>query len=353
MKKSFILHLDSLIILEEMTDEQAGQFIKIIYHYQKTGELLPMDFGIKMAITPFINQFKRDNELWENELKNKSLSGKLGNLKRWNDDLYKQVIDNKITIDAAEEIAESRKNRTRDNSDEKNRDISQKSLVNVNVSVNDNVNVNESNLSPSGDLPQKKNIDFLNFENYIKKTNFVKGIKIQVDEKQYMKLRENFEVAEIFDCIDRMDNSKSIKNKTSVYLSVLFYLKEIYGKPGIKNVMQNFKDEYKNFIQLITGGEAQPRWDNYETQALARIIEYLKENSKEKNYESALQSWIYILKKWKTLDAFMQARIKVVEIDKDLVKIINYIKNGNNKTNQGYNGHNADHIQATSQRKDF
>ena len=37
MKKSFILFVDSLGILEEMTDEQAGKFIKIIYQYQKTG----------------------------------------------------------------------------------------------------------------------------------------------------------------------------------------------------------------------------------------------------------------------------------------------------------------------------
>lgn len=61
MKKSFILHIDSLSILAKMPDDMAGKFIKLIYHFQLTGELLEMDFALEMAITPFINQFERDN----------------------------------------------------------------------------------------------------------------------------------------------------------------------------------------------------------------------------------------------------------------------------------------------------
>jgi len=65
MKKSFILHIDSLVILEKMPDEIAGKFIKLIYQYQKTGEIDNSDFALDMAITPFINQFKRDNNRFE------------------------------------------------------------------------------------------------------------------------------------------------------------------------------------------------------------------------------------------------------------------------------------------------
>ena len=67
MRKSFLLHLDSLCILDEMTSEQAGEFIKAIYHYQITGELPKLDFAIKMAITPFVNQFVRDAERKDKE----------------------------------------------------------------------------------------------------------------------------------------------------------------------------------------------------------------------------------------------------------------------------------------------
>lgn len=78
--KSFILHKDSLSILEEMDDQQAGKFIKAIYQFQKTGELPELDFGLKMAINPFINQFKRDKEKYQSIVDR----NKQNIAKRWN-----------------------------------------------------------------------------------------------------------------------------------------------------------------------------------------------------------------------------------------------------------------------------
>jgi len=65
-RKSFIVHKDSLVILDEMSNEQAGIFIKSIKFYQEKGCLPELDFGLKMAITPFINQFQRDEEIYKN-----------------------------------------------------------------------------------------------------------------------------------------------------------------------------------------------------------------------------------------------------------------------------------------------
>lgn len=78
MKKSFILHIDSLCILDKMTNEQAGTFIKIIYEYQKTKILPEMDLLMEMAITPFINQFFRDEKGYERVLARNSENGKKG-----------------------------------------------------------------------------------------------------------------------------------------------------------------------------------------------------------------------------------------------------------------------------------
>jgi len=61
MNKSFILHLDTLNILNEMTNEQAGTLFKAIYEYQKGSEPI-LDFAMKMAFMPFKNQFARDAE---------------------------------------------------------------------------------------------------------------------------------------------------------------------------------------------------------------------------------------------------------------------------------------------------
>lgn len=78
MKSSFILHIDSLCILDEMTDEMAGKFLKIIYQYQKTKELPEMDFTMKMIVTPFINQFFRDEKGYEKVIERNRNNGAKG-----------------------------------------------------------------------------------------------------------------------------------------------------------------------------------------------------------------------------------------------------------------------------------
>lgn len=61
-----------------MNNEQAGIFIKAVYHYQITGELMELDFGLKMAIAPFINQFKRDEEKYQNTVERNKINGSKG-----------------------------------------------------------------------------------------------------------------------------------------------------------------------------------------------------------------------------------------------------------------------------------
>jgi hypothetical protein len=63
--KSFIIHKDSLSILDQLTDEQAGKLFKSIYQYQKTGEIGIVDQLVKIALNPFLNQFERDNQKYE------------------------------------------------------------------------------------------------------------------------------------------------------------------------------------------------------------------------------------------------------------------------------------------------
>jgi len=79
-KKSFILHVDSLGILDELTDEQSGQLFKEIYNYHnpkkpKETEITQM---VKLAFYPFKSQFDRDLQTYENVVKRNTNNGKLG-----------------------------------------------------------------------------------------------------------------------------------------------------------------------------------------------------------------------------------------------------------------------------------
>jgi len=65
MKKSLILHLDSLLILDEISDEQAGKLFKAIKNYH-SNSINELDEITKLIFIPFKNQFVRDEEKYIN-----------------------------------------------------------------------------------------------------------------------------------------------------------------------------------------------------------------------------------------------------------------------------------------------
>lgn len=125
-KKSFILYAELLQTFEELSNEEAGILIKHILRYVNDLNPDAPDRLTKLLFTPIKNTLKRDLVKYEETKSIKSTSGKLGNLKRWNLDLYDKVISKELTIEEAENVA---KNRICDNRI-------------ANVAVNDNVNVN-------------------------------------------------------------------------------------------------------------------------------------------------------------------------------------------------------------------
>jgi len=77
MKTGFILHLDSLVVLDELTNEQAGILFKAIRDYN-LGVEPKLDFAMKMAFLPFKNQFVRDFEKYENTCERNKTNGSKG-----------------------------------------------------------------------------------------------------------------------------------------------------------------------------------------------------------------------------------------------------------------------------------
>jgi hypothetical protein len=77
MKKSFIIHVDSLEILDHLTNEQSGQLFRAIRDFHN-GIEPELDFGLKMAFLPFQNQFKRDLNKYNSQCEINRLNGRNG-----------------------------------------------------------------------------------------------------------------------------------------------------------------------------------------------------------------------------------------------------------------------------------
>jgi hypothetical protein len=90
MKKSFILYIDSLNILGDLNTQQAGELFIAIYNYHLSGET-PTEFWLKIALTPFINQWERDLEKWERIAEIRKENGRKGGLSK-----SKQMLANAI-----------------------------------------------------------------------------------------------------------------------------------------------------------------------------------------------------------------------------------------------------------------
>lgn len=76
-KKSFLLHIDSLEILNDLSDEQAGKLFKAIYSHQ-IDENIELDQITKMVFLPFRNQFERDNEKYAKTCERRAIAGSKG-----------------------------------------------------------------------------------------------------------------------------------------------------------------------------------------------------------------------------------------------------------------------------------
>jgi hypothetical protein len=138
-KKSFVLHVDSLLILDDLTDEQAGKLIKSMLSYYRDESVEGLDQLTKIALRPFINQFLRDSKKWEERAERSRANGLKGGRPKT------QEVTNKPS-------GLSGLNK------EPKEPVSVNVSVNDNVNVNGNVSVNEKNIRA---LPAKLDYSIL------------------------------------------------------------------------------------------------------------------------------------------------------------------------------------------------
>ena len=76
-RKSFIVHIDSLSVLDELTDEQAGRLLRAIKSHHD-GSCYEMDSITKIVFSSFKAQFERDHENYVSTCKKRALAGSAG-----------------------------------------------------------------------------------------------------------------------------------------------------------------------------------------------------------------------------------------------------------------------------------
>jgi len=153
-RKSFIIHKDSLVILDEMSNEQAGIFIKSIKFYQEKGYLPELDFGLKMATTPFINQFQRDEDIYKKTCEARKEAGSLGG---------KQKVAN--ASKSYQEVANLADNDSKNKSESENKNENKSEIKN---NSDKNKKFIKPNIQEIKDycLERKNNIDAEHFFNF-------------------------------------------------------------------------------------------------------------------------------------------------------------------------------------------
>lgn len=145
-KKSFILYADLIHTVSKLPNEKAGELFKHILDYVNDKNPHTEDLIIQISFEPIKQQLKRDLQKWEGELSKKSEGGALGNLKRWNVDLYNKVVSKELNLNKAIKIASSRSVSHTDG-------IPSHTIASVAVNVNDNVTVN---VNDNEDIEERK-----------------------------------------------------------------------------------------------------------------------------------------------------------------------------------------------------
>jgi hypothetical protein len=134
MKKSFVLHIDSLNVLTNLSTQQAGELFLAIYNYHLSG-VTPEEFWLKIALSSFINQWERDSEKWDRVAEIRKENGRKGGLMK---------AQNKDIQHINENLA---------NASNTKQTLANDSKPSVNVSVSGSVSVNGS-----GSVKEKKSL---------------------------------------------------------------------------------------------------------------------------------------------------------------------------------------------------
>lgn len=106
--KGVILYPDLIHTIRKMPKEKVADLFLTILEYANGEQPVIEDVLVDLVFEPIKRQIDRDSVKYEEKISKKSEGGRLGNLKRWNIDLYQKVLKEEINLEEAENIAKAR-----------------------------------------------------------------------------------------------------------------------------------------------------------------------------------------------------------------------------------------------------
>ena len=224
-KKSFVLYTDQREVFDELTDEDAGKLIKIIFAYVNDENPEVNDRLLKVAFLPIKTQLKRDLVVWDEKKQQRAEAGRKGGLAKASNATF-----------ATNDSSKAKQN-----------------LANLAVNVNGNVNVND-NVNVNGNVTNKESagalfsldailIDF-NKEKPLKRPYFER--MSEVHGKDTETIKSHFKKWAILKEGEAMTISKA-ENSFNLYLSN--HLKSNFKAPDKKESENIFAQLYREELE--------------------------------------------------------------------------------------------------------
>lgn len=266
-KKGFILYANYIGTIKQLPDDVAGRLLKHIFAYVNDENPVTDELLINIVFEQIKAHLKADLEKYILGKHDKSLSGRIGNLKRWHKDLYDEFVSEKLTLDQAETIG---KNRTTSQCDTlQSQSIAKIAVIDKVIAtaiVNDKGIVNAIVIEN----------DILNKETKKEVESFPEKLEISPPPEKidYIKFQKFFN--------DNKKNLSAVKKMTDARKKRISTLQKQYGKECLMHAIEKARDS--DFLQGINSKNWTASFDWIFTPA--NFIKILEDNYGNKRQQS-------------------------------------------------------------------
>ncbi len=222
-RKSFVLYTEWENTFDRLSNEVAGELIKVIFDYVRTGEVPQIDNAVVDGVfSVFQPSIDRNISKYDAAIEQRKEAGKRSAEKRKRD---------ATTVDESKRDATTVESRSRSSTDSVSDSVSD-SVELVPNSEKENLSLDEIDKRNAVSFNHPVSEEFLKFNNWLKDNcPFVLKVKTQMNERDYDKLMKKYSKKELCDALESLNNWKDFpKKRTSVYRSALDELKLKFGE---------------------------------------------------------------------------------------------------------------------------